>query len=198
MSRVPRAKKTLKNILCVGTVCARKGTHTLIEAFIQCLDCGLIPKDTVLTIVGFPSQIKEDDSFVCDLIMKVITSRFRDNIRMVESVSPDQLLSFFEETDLFVQSSVMECLPLALLSAMSYGLPIITTNVDGCGEVIEDGITGYTCLPYHIDSLANSLTEAIGHPEQSLRLGKRAQEVFNEKYSLESTQETILAELKME
>jgi glycosyltransferase involved in cell wall biosynthesis len=191
----PKHRSALKNLLSVGSVSPRKGTHTLIDAFFQCLEEGRIPNDTTLSIVGFPKEVNQTDPLLADIILKVVTSKFRENVRMIQSVSPDQLDSFFAEADLFIQSSVMECLPIALLTAMSLGLPIITTNVDGCAEVIEDHKTGYLCLPYDVNSLANAIAEAINHPNQSTKMGEKAQEVFNEKFCLEITSEKFLAEI---
>ncbi len=192
----PKAGIALKNLLCVGSVCSRKGTHTLVEAFLNCLDEKRIPEDTILSIVGFPSQVRYEDSIVAEVILKVIRSKFRNNIKMIQSVTPNQLDQFFAQADLFIQSSVLECLPIALLTAMSLGLPIITTNVDGCAEVIEDRQTGLFCRPFDVTSLAEAIAEAINNPDKSAEMGKKAHGVFNEKYSLEKTRERFLAEIR--
>ncbi len=44
--------------------------------------------------------------------------------------------------DLYVCSSRIEAYPLALQEAKAYGLPVITTDVFGCKEIIRDGIDG--------------------------------------------------------
>lgn len=45
--------------------------------------------------------------------------------------------------DIYMMSSVYEGLPIALLEAMSSGLPVVCTNAGGTGEVIQDGVDGY-------------------------------------------------------
>lgn len=190
-----RSKSKLKHLLSTGTASSRKGTHTLIDAFLLCLEENRIPKDVTLTIVGFPNSQSPYFIPLTDLILKVVTSKYRDNIHMTGFVEPSQLDLFFREADLFIQSSVSECMPIALLTAMSIGLPIVTTNVDGCSEAITHHQTGYICLPYDVLSLADAISEAINNPQKSIEMGRNAHETFNRRFSLEATQDDILKEL---
>ncbi|MEI8125536.1 MAG: glycosyltransferase [Parachlamydiaceae bacterium] len=191
----PKKAMRLKNLLTVGSVCTRKGTHHLIDAFLLCLKDKRIPEDTLLTIVGFPHRSREEFTSLGDSILKIVTSPYKENVRMVGTVASDQLDPFFLQADIFIQSSTMECLPIALLKAMSLGLPIVTTNVDGCVEAIQDLETGYLCLPYNVNSLADAIVKAVNNPEESIAMGKRAQQQFNQKFSLEKTRGKIFAAL---
>jgi len=192
----PKKKSQLRHLLSVGTASSRKGTHTLVSAFLLCIQENRIPKDSTLTIVGFPNSQSPDFIPLCDTILKVVTSNYRDQIHLIGSVENDQLDKFFQEADVYIQSSVSECLPIALLTAMSLGLPIVTTNVDGCTEAVVDHQTGYICLPYDVHSLADAMTEAVNNSQQSIEMGKKAMETFNAHFSLEATQGHILNELK--
>ena len=59
--------------------------------------------------------------------------------------------------DVFLLSSVSEGIPLTLIEAMACGLPCVSTNVGGTGEVIEDGRTGLLARPADPAHLAASL-----------------------------------------
>lgn len=188
-------KKKIRHLLVVGTASARKGTHLLIDAFISCIQKNKIDQDVILTIVGFTDSSSSTFLSLGDSILKVIHTGLLHRIKMVKSLDPYYLDEYYKNADLFIQPSVQECLPIALLTAMSYGMPIITTNIPGCVEAIKEGHSGYVCNTFDIDSLGRSIVEAVNNPEKSWNFGKNAQIDFNEKFSIEATQEKILVNL---
>jgi glycosyltransferase involved in cell wall biosynthesis len=190
------SSEPLKKILSVGTASARKGTYYLIDAFFYCLEKGLISHDITLTIVGFPNSKSPDFVGLEDLILRVATSKFKDNIQLIGTIAPEKLEQYYLNADLFIQSSILECLPISLLTAMSKGLPIITTNVNGCVEAIEHGFNGYVCLPYHRQSLVDAIVEVCHHPKKSRDMGLCALKTFNDRFSLEVTRSAILEKLE--
>ena len=70
---------------------------------------------------------------------------------------PDLLGAF----DVFCLSSLYEGTPLALFEAMAAGKAIVSTSVDGCREVLEDGVTGLLVPPGDAASLADALERAL-------------------------------------
>lgn len=189
----PPEKTNIKNILSVGSVNPRKAPHHLIDAFIDCVERNRIPKDISLTIIGFDEII--GDTYLYELLLKKNKSGLYERINFVKQVEASELQPFYENADLYIQTSVVECLPLALLQAMSLGLPIITTDVNGCSEAIEHGKTGYVSPARNMKALADAIVHAINNPVQSYKLGLNAQQKFNAVFSLENTQEEILNEL---
>jgi glycosyltransferase involved in cell wall biosynthesis len=47
--------------------------------------------------------------------------------------------------DLFILTSNYEGLPMTIIEAMSYGKPIVASNVGGISEIVENGKNGFTC-----------------------------------------------------
>lgn len=72
-------------------------------------------------------------------------------------------------SDLMLLLSEKESFGLVLLEAMACGVPCIGTNIGGIPEVIEHGVTGYTCDVGDIDSISQYaitlLTDADLHEE---------------------------------
>ncbi len=75
--REQKPKSSLKRLLSVGTASSRKGTKTLVEAFLLCLRENRIPKDVTLTIVGFSDSTSPFFDFLTDIILKVATSEYK-------------------------------------------------------------------------------------------------------------------------
>ena len=96
------------------------------------------------------------------------------------------LPEIYRALDLFVQPSLWEGLPLALLQAMGAGLPVVATRVSGFREVIEDGVNGRLVEPGDPQALARVLLELYRHPEPRARLASAAPDTIRENYSLEA------------
>ena len=174
-----------RTILNVGSNVGRKGTPTLIEAFAHGRSCGYIPEDVDLCIVGLfpPSQI----ALSRDIIRRIAELGLSANVHLVGIVEPDVLDAYFDEADVYVQASIMECLPIALLTAMSKGLPIVTTNVDGCVEAIVDGACGLTVEPREIEEMGRAIGALLADPVRARQFGDAARRRFNAHFSLEAT-----------
>lgn len=95
----------------------------------------------------------------------------------------DQTLNHFQNADCIVLPSYREGMPKALLEGMAVGKPIITTNVPGCRELIEDGINGYICEAKSAESLADAIEKICNQNSfQLTEMGKRSKEKVQKTY----------------
>ena len=78
--------------------------------------------------------------------------------------------------DVFCISSTYEGTPLALFEAMAAGKAIVSTAVDGCREVLEDGATGLLVPPRDPEALAAALLRTLDDAALRASLAKRARE----------------------
>lgn len=185
----------IKKLLAVGTVDMRKGTHHLVDAFIDCVKNRRIAEDVSLTVIGFPKHI---DLFAGEIILKIYAHHLQSRIKLVACISADEIDQYYQDADLFLQTSLLECLPLSLLKAMSEGIPIISTDVNGCSEALSHQQTGYLCRPFSSIALAETIQEALANVEKTHEMGLKAQKTFNERFCLDITVHEILKELKAE
>ena len=63
------------------------------------------------------------------------------------------------DADVFFLPSYNEGMPMSVLDAMGYGLPIVSTNVGGIPKIVHDGENGYCC---DVGDVANMSTGIIG------------------------------------
>jgi glycosyltransferase involved in cell wall biosynthesis len=74
--------------------------------------------------------------------------------------------SLLAAADVFLLTSVSEGIPLTLIEAMAAGLPVVTTNVGGVSEIVEDGQTGFLTPAGDDAALGNALIKIADSPEQ--------------------------------
>jgi glycosyltransferase involved in cell wall biosynthesis len=60
-------------------------------------------------------------------------------------VDRDQLWREMYAADILVMTSLWEGMPLVLLDAQALGLPAVVTDVVGCRDVVQNGVTGFIC-----------------------------------------------------
>jgi glycosyltransferase involved in cell wall biosynthesis len=78
--------------------------------------------------------------------------------------------------DVFTIASTYEGTPLALFEAMAAGRTIVSTAVDGCREVLEDGVTGLLVPPRDPEALGTALLRVLEDPPLRARLAGSALE----------------------
>jgi glycosyltransferase involved in cell wall biosynthesis len=84
----------------------------------------------------------------------------------------DNVLEEIEKADCIVLPSYREGLSRVLLEAGSMAKPIITTNVPGCKNVVEDGENGYLVPPKDSKSLALAIEKIISlSPQERRQMG---------------------------
>jgi len=136
--RPARGKPSRNGPLCliaVGRVERLKGYDLVISAVHRLVSNGVSVR---LTIVGEGNDQPRLQEQV-DLLGLRGTVTFKGYMRR------EELAHEMRKADLYVSGSEQEGFSLALLEALSSGLPAVVTNVGGVAEVIREDQTGYVC-----------------------------------------------------
>ena len=89
----------------------------------------------------------------------------------------DDVKSIISEYDCIVLPSYREGLSRVLLEAASMAKPIVTTNVPGCRDVVEDGVNGFLCEKKDAVDLADKMEQIIQLTnDERIQMGKRGRE----------------------
>jgi len=75
--------------------------------------------------------------------------------------------------DVFLLTSRWEGLPRVYLEALSCGVPIVGTCVDGAAEVVADGVNGFLKEPGDIEGLGDRIVWLLNHDEEAKAMGGR-------------------------
>jgi len=93
--------------------------------------------------------------------------------------------ALLKSADLFAfPTEYREGVPRALLEAALAGLPIVSTSMPGCCEVVRDGWSGYLVPPHAPDSLASRIIDLLGERKTAEIMADRAEQLVAEKFSL--------------
>lgn len=106
----------------------------------------------------------------------------------VRDKEKDELL---KSSDIFFLPSYTEGMPMSILDAMGYGLPIISTNVGGIPKLVQEGQNGRLYTPGDALGMAAGIRELLENTEQRVDYGKKSREIVEERYSMERHLEKI-------
>jgi glycosyltransferase involved in cell wall biosynthesis len=145
----------------VGRLVAEKGYPELFEAFADLGGAGR------LVVVG------GSDGDKADALDDAAVSAAREAgvVFLGHREDVAELLGAF---DVFVLASHREGQPRAAMEAAATGLPIVATDIRGCRQVVDDGITGLLVPPRRPDALAAALGQLAGSPTQRAAMGRAA------------------------
>lgn len=107
----------------------------------------------------------------------------------------DDKYAFFRDADIFVLPSYTEALPVSILEAMQFGLPVVASNVGGVSAEVEDGVTGYLLggkQPIMLNTfrpdaceIADRLQALLTDASLRQKMGKAGREKFEQEFTLE-------------
>jgi glycosyltransferase involved in cell wall biosynthesis/GT2 family glycosyltransferase len=107
-------------------------------------------------------------------------------------VDHDAILRAFSELDLFLCPSVraadgdMDGIPTVVMEAMAFGLPVLTTQVSSLPELIQDGVTGFTCEAGDPASIADAVSRFYATPTIEIEhMVARAREKVRTNYAVD-------------
>lgn len=114
----------VKEILFVGRLSKDKRVEQIIQAV---RDADESMGELHLTIVGNGEEYNN--------LIKYESGK----VHFTGAVSPKEVKGYMENADILVMNSAFEGIPMTILEAISYGLPVISTNVGGIGEALRFG-----------------------------------------------------------
>jgi len=90
----------------------------------------------------------------------------------------------WNETDVLVQPSHQEGMPMSLLEAMMRGIPVVATRVGAVPEVITDGCEGLLVEARNVEELASALARMSDSETDRAAMGRAARELGLERFTL--------------
>ncbi|MGH8298549.1 MAG: glycosyltransferase family 4 protein [Steroidobacteraceae bacterium] len=169
-------------VLFFGEIARHKGVFELARAFAQVADAfpGL-----QLVYAGTGRAVAET---------RALTTRLGlgERARFTGWLEAQRKRAALAGATLFVLPSYVEGMPMALLEAMSFELPVISTPVGGVPEIITHEVDGLLVPPGDIAALAAAIARFMSEPRLRERLGRAARATIATRFSLDSSVESLL------
>ncbi|HPI00393.1 MAG TPA: glycosyltransferase, partial [Chitinophagaceae bacterium] len=112
-------------------------------------------------------------------LLKIIQENdLRNIVEYLGWVSNNEKNNLLLHSDIYMLPSYAEGLPVSILEAMSYGMPIISTNVGGIPEIVKHQYNGLLFQPGDIDAIENALQFFINQPQKIEEYGNHSLELI--------------------
>ncbi|MFZ8826284.1 MAG: glycosyltransferase family 4 protein [Candidatus Caldipriscus sp.] len=181
----PKEKPENPRILFVGRLVERKGVIYLIWAMRILKERGIKAE---LRIVGEGLLMESLKNSAKDL----------DSVKFLGKLSAEDLMEEYKRSDIFVLPSIVdsrgdtEGLGVVLLEALSFGLPVIASNVGGIPDIVEDGKTGILVPEKDPVAIADAIEKLLSNWENAKLMVLRGQEMIRERFSSEKIADKLV------
>ena len=155
-------KTTCFSLLFLGLLGQNKGIYDLLD----CLnEHKSVFSGKLKLFVGGNGEISK--------VTQIISKYGLNDIVSFEGwVSGDKKIELLNKVDAYILPSYHEGLPISILEAMSYSLPIISTNVGGIPEILKNGENGFIMSPGDKDAMYRAILELMNNEKLRLDMGK--------------------------
>jgi glycosyltransferase involved in cell wall biosynthesis len=187
-------KKTVK-CLAVGRMVAKKAPILTLDAFRRA--CEGYP-NLHLDYVGTGALLPAVRQYI-------FAFNLTDKVTLHQGQPNTVVHQLMQEADIFLQHSMTDCdtgdeegLPVAILEAMAYALPVVSTKHAGIPEAVEEGKTGFLVEEGNSIAMAERIMNLAQDRKKRIDFGYAAWEKAKEKFSWEREREQLCELMELE
>ena len=156
----------------VGRLSDQKDPITMIEAF------GIISKpfpNAHLALVG-------DGELKGKILEKIDKLKLNGKVHLIGN--KNNPWSVYHSMDLFIMSSIYEGLGRSITEALSCGVPVVCTDVEGVPEIVRDNITGILVPPKDANKLADGIIRTLNDMETAKKMAEEGRRFVNDNFDV--------------
>lgn len=175
--QIKRKKSSVVKILTVGRFVVQKDFPTLLKALKE------LKKKTTntnheweLNLVGYGNLENE---------LKALTQEYDLSNYVKFNSGKSKVQPYFESADIYVSTSVFEGMPNAIMEAMSYSLPIVSTDAGDSRVLVTNDKNGYLCEIGNANQISDNLFKLINNESKRLEFGRNSYENLKNNFSSE-------------
>lgn len=186
---VTQAPVATLSVICIGSLHEVKGQRYLIEACallkqrgvrVECHFVGGGDDLAMLTALAEELGVSENVVFHGNLPQKDVIARLKAaNVAALNSVPS--------------RDGRREGIPVALMEAMAFALPVVSSRLSGIPELVDDGVTGFLTEPRDSAAIADALEKLAADPELRRQFGDAGRLKIEREFELFSNARRLVA-----
>ena len=158
--------------LYVGRVVKDKGIHDLILTFVE---LNKKYKNSKLLLVG--EQEPDLDPIDPSIEREIVLNEAIKSVGFIDDVR-----TYFAVSQVLVLPSYREGFPNVVMQAGAMEVAAIVSDINGCNEIIQEGVNGYLFPPKNTEKLYEVMEQALLHKEDLTNLGKESRLLMQADY----------------
>ena len=139
--------------------------------------------DAALFVAGFGREEARLKKLAAELKL--------ENVEFVGKITNEEMARLYDRTDIYLNSSLVDNMPLSIIEAFACGLPVVSYETGGIPYLVETGETGLLVAPEDFEALAAKAIFLLADQTAAKKIVAKARaEVV--KYSWENVRERWL------
>lgn len=158
----------------VGRIVRDKGINELVAAFKRLADKH--PEVRLILVGPYENDL--------DPVIQETRAAI-DTMENIEAVGPrygESLLPYYAASDCFVFPSYREGFPNTVMEAGALGLASIVTDINGCREIIKNGVNGVIIPPKDADALYDAMLLIVENTDLRKNMANVARKMINDRF----------------
>lgn len=171
-------ERSRRSIIAVSRLHPEKGLIHLVKA---CYILNQRNIDYTCTIIGEGPERKTLDRMIDELeVPKIFFAGY---------LPYDQVREQLESHGVFVMPSIIDSdglgdvLPNGVKEAMAMGIPVVTSNIRGIDELVDDGVSGILVPPGDAEAIADAIEQIIQNPDLGKRMGEKGRKKIEQDFN---------------
>ena len=140
--------------------------------------------------LNFNCRIVGGGTLKKELQAQIDENGLQDYVELTGSMSQKQVVELYDEADIFALPCVVaddgdrDGIPVVLMEAMAFEIPVVTTPVTGIPDLVRHQETGLLVAERDAEGLTNVLEQLINDRPLRQALGKRGRQIILEKFDI--------------
>lgn len=166
-----KKNKDTKVLISVGRINTQKNYNLAIEVMKK-----LEKRNIILIIVG-------NEKTKGKPLLRSLQLKSPDNVFFEGTV--ENVADYLKKSDAFLLTSFYEGMPISIIEAMSFGLPVITTPAGGVVDMIKDERNGYITSDFKSESLVDKIDTFLSLSDKQIeKIRESNLLLFKSEYSM--------------